>query len=78
MLNKSYSLMKTGLTGLILKYFIVTENWFDWRHSEIHFSLLVFFPYHQLGNIDPMKAKEASIKLVTLKYGYHDNRFICY
>ena len=61
--NKSCSLTKAGLTGLIFKY-LVTENLFNRCHLEIHFSLLLFFPYHQLGHIDPLKAKEASMKLV--------------
>ena len=57
----------------------VTENQSDWCHSEIHFALELFFPYHQLGNIDPPKVKEALVELVITEiYYYNGNMFICY
>ena len=46
-------LLETGLTGIILKFTLV--------------SLYVFFPFHHLENIDPQKAKEASVKLVIME-----------
>ena len=41
-------LLKTGLTGVILKYIF--------RHNYSS-------PYHQLGKIDPLKTKETPVKL---------------